>query len=168
MENFITKSCSKCGEVKFKIIPQMNKIESMCVNCGQFLETITCNEFTSYIDQCGYCGHSVFKIRILDKNNVNIICSNCGRTLGFTYIDENNNIISENEREILLLKKNVLEINKRINNIEGKLEEIYLDVNKMGDIIEDETINNDDMRRNMEDVQEILSVMVRVIEELDI
>lgn len=121
-----TKSCKKCGEVLYTIVPMCEEVSVVCNHC-KTTNTVNCGKYTTYEKICSSCLSDVFKIRVSDyrsEEKISIECTECKGGPETYYIDKEGNRIDRQTRELLIIQDNIEKVEDNVNGLEDRLEEI--------------------------------------------
>lgn len=110
-----TDKCDQCDGVRFKIKQQRSSGAILhCIECDSEQKEIKCDKYRTLSSSCGKCRSEVFKVRIRpDENNDEIEqrvieCASCGDILKKINIDNEGNLITDEERELLILEDSIV------------------------------------------------------------
>ncbi|WML33195.1 hypothetical protein [Clostridium sp. OS1-26] len=128
----ITKACSECHEVKFRIKSQSGKYKAICVNCGNVEAEVNIERYERVTTTCQNCDSRTFKIRSLKEGRTeywSLRCSECGTIPEFEYCDENGRGIDRNTRELLLIQDSISELKEKVDSLESDINSLEGRVN---------------------------------------
>ncbi|MBC8061960.1 MAG: hypothetical protein H7Y18_15005 [Clostridiaceae bacterium] len=129
----------KCGSLEFKIDPKSGRINYRCVQCGQVVESVSCDEYETLSSICGNCTNDIFKANIIEDDKIiywEAFCKECGTQPYMYLVSKCGEIISKNTKLIMVIRDSLKDLKEKMQLIE---DEIYKMIIRMNDI--DYTIN---------------------------
>lgn len=129
-----TACCKKCGSTELKIIPKVGEVEYKCLECGSHVATVEYDDYKTLSSRCEQCNNDIFKVKITkgeEEEDWDALCSKCQTEAKEYYIDEKGNPIDKKTRELLIIKKSILNLQNKIEFIEDELYEINVNINSM-------------------------------------
>ena len=165
-----TKNCRVCGNINFEIVQNPGSAEYYCCECRNYEGDCKYDEYETLENVCHKCGEEKFKIKIKVENSIEhykFICSNCGAEPRKIYIDKNNNEISEEQKEALVIDERIEKIDKKTEGIDEKIYEIDEKIEEMQMEIDDLTNDNRNLQESIYELEDYISKMRKRLDELE-
>jgi predicted nucleic-acid-binding Zn-ribbon protein/uncharacterized coiled-coil protein SlyX len=180
----ITKSCPKCGEVKFKIEALDKSIVLICGNCNSNVQKIKLKSQEFMENICAKCNYDIFKAKI-NKDGSKIIwklhCVHCGHMPKRYYCDESGKRIADEDVEKYLLEsynqelKNELKAaNKQNVQFENKLQvlqcevhEKYHKINLLAYELKEKEETIDKLNKQITECRDIIDALERTMQMMN-
>lgn len=127
MELIRTVVCEKEGCTGNSFFIRSNDNNTLTITCNKCESTYIYEDYhnsdLTLLSNCSKCNNEQFKIfKDIETNKIYAKCVKCGNPPEKIYLDINGNQISYSEKLLNDIKENVLRIDQRICNLEGKIE----------------------------------------------
>jgi len=180
----ITKSCPKCGEVKFKIENLDKGILLKCANCSSNVQKINLKSSEFMENICAKCNYDIFKAKINKDGNKTVWklhCLHCGDTPKRYYCDESGKRISDEHIEKYLLESNnrelesdlkkankqKLQLENKIKALECELHEKYYKINLLAYELKEKEENIDKLNKQITEYRDIIDSLERTMQMMN-
>lgn len=142
-----TAHCNNCGEVLLKIKPSTGCIFYYCVECNKEVSRVGYDKYETLLPTCQECGNDKFKARITvdEKDSSHEYwepeCVNCKGSPKSIYVDYDGKVINEGERQLLMMKDRVKELEEAVEELESEIETKDETINQLEDEVS--SLNDD-------------------------
>lgn len=119
-----TGNCKKCGCIEFRLLPKIGKVQYICAECGELVNTADCGHYTTTNKTCSNCDGSKFKATITKEEGTeywDTVCAKCGSDISKYYVDKNGEKIDSKAREVLLISDYIQDIKEIIEKLKGEV-----------------------------------------------
>jgi uncharacterized coiled-coil protein SlyX len=109
-----TDKCDQCGSVVFKIKQKTGGAILHCIDCDNEQKEIKCDKYQTFSASCEKCESEFFKVRIRPHENNDEIeqrvieCAGCGDIPKKVNVDNEGNLLTDEERELLILEDSIV------------------------------------------------------------
>ena len=166
-EDSIRKTCcEKCGSITFKIKQSVGGVIYCCTECDNELEEVEYEKYQTLLPSCGNCSEDIFRVIIEADEEDDTLdhwrpeCIKCKGTPKPVYVDNEYKLINYAEREILIMKD-------RIEELETEVEDNEVTIEELNDTIENKDRKIYRLKDELDDAEETIYKLKSEISDLE-
>ncbi|WP_066893438.1 hypothetical protein [Clostridium nigeriense] len=168
-----TAQCKKCGSVNLKIKQNIGSVFYYCAECGSSIEQVMYEKYQTALSTCEKCGKDIFKGWItVDKGNElheywDAKCINCNSMPKTVYVDNEGNLISNVERELLIRIDKIEELEEEDENNKSIISSLKYEKEDLSYEIEEKDSKIYDLERELYSANKEIENLKRKVSQLE-